>query len=320
MTTRTAHRHHHVGPVRVGLLSLLLLIAAACGRVEAPTTSAAAGSSSVRLVGAFVPGGVWDELRPLHALEEQIEAPLDLVHWFTSWAHVYDPEPVAALHATGRLPLITWQPHDASLRDIAAGVHDAYLVDWARGIAAADGPVYLRPFPEMNGDWVPWNGDPDGFRAAWVHMTAVFAREGADNVRWVWSPNVTDEPRTEANRLEHYYPGSEHVDVLAFSGYNWGGTRPYIGWRSFESIVGEVYPRLIALGPQPVWVAETASAEAGGDKAAWIRDMFATGRFVRLEAVVWFNEDKETDWRVQSSPAALDAFARALQSRETTRP
>jgi hypothetical protein len=59
-------------------------------------------------------------------------------------------------------------------------------------------------------------------------------------------------------------------------------------------------------------MAETASSESGGDKAAWIRAMFATTAFPRLEAIVWFNEDKETDWRIESSPARCDAFASAL--------
>lgn len=316
LTITTAHRHRRRAPLWAACACVVLAVSA-CAGVDVPSAAAPDRTPSVRLVGAFVPGGVWNELRPLRELEAELGAPLDVVHWFTSWDHAYDPVPVDALHAAGRLPLVTWQPHAQSLRDIAAGRHDAYVAAWARGVAAAEGLVYVRPFPEMNGDWVPWHGDPDAFRAAWVHVAQVFAREGAHNVRWVWSPNVTDEPRTDANRLERYYPGSDHVDVLAFSGYNWGATRPYIGWRPFEAIVAEVYPRLTALGPQPVWVAETASAEDGGDKAAWIRGMFATERFGRLEAIVWFNEDKETDWRVQSSPAALDAFSDAVRTLAT---
>jgi hypothetical protein len=31
-------------------------------------------------------------------------------------------------------------------------------------------------------------------------------------------------------------------------------------------------------------------------------------RFPRLRAVVWFDQNKETDWRVNSSDAALAAF------------
>ncbi len=297
----------------IATLALTTLALTACSEVAQPP-SAPEARTSLALLGAFVPGAVWDDLGGLETLEDAVGRRFDVAHWFTSWDHAYDPVPVAAVLGSGRFPLITWQPHQQSVGEIAAGVHDDYLRSWAHGIREAGGTVYLRPFPEMNGDWVPWNGDPDGFVAAWRHMTALFAREGATNVRWVWSPNVTDEPRTDGNKLERYYPGADHVDVLALSGYNWGATRPHIGWRSFDEIVAQAYPRLAALGPQPVWVAETASAESGGDKAAWIHGLFATDRFTRLEAVVWFNEDKETDWRLESSASSLAAFREAASA------
>jgi hypothetical protein len=263
--------------------------------------------------GAFTYGGVWQGMEPVARLELELGRGLDVVHWFMSWDHAFDPEPLQAVLAGGRVPLISWQPMHQDLHDITAGHHDDYLRSWAQGIKNAPGTVYLRPFPEMNGDWVPWNGDPQALRDAWTHVTTLFANEGAHNVRWVWSPNVTDEPRTDHNRMENYYPGHDHVHVLALSGYNWGDTRPTIGWRSFEEIIEGAYDRLVRLGPQPVWMAETASSEVGGDKAAWIGAMFASAAdFPRLEAIVWFPEDKETDWRIESSEPALRAFARAL--------
>jgi hypothetical protein len=297
-----------------------LVATTACGAQEPPEVLAAVPSeaplASYVHFGAFTYGGVWGGMEPVVQLETALGERLAVVHWFMSWDHAYDPTLVAAASTGGRVPLISWQPMHQSLHDIAAGHHDDYLTTWAHGIRDAHDPVYLRPFPEMNGDWVPWNGDPQALTAAWTHLTTLFEREGATNVRWVWSPNVTDEPRTEANRMEHYYPGPDHVDVLALSGYNWGDTRPYIGWQSFEEIVGLAYGRLTALGPQPVWVAETASAETGGDKAAWIQGMFATTAYPRLEAIVWFNMHKETDWRLESSSASLDAFRAALDPRD----
>ena len=306
------HRNRRNGPGWAAVL-LAALVLGACGDV-APSAPVPTPGTSLNLLGAFVPGAVWNDLQTLESLEDAIGLRFDVAHWFTSWDHAFDPVPIAAVLESGRIPLVTWQPHRQSVREIAAGAHDDYLRSWAHGVRDAGGTVYVRPFPEMNGDWVPWNGDPEGFVAAWRHLTELFAREGAHDVRWVWSPNVTDEPRTDANRLERYYPGAAHVDVLALSGYNWGATRPHIGWRSFEEIVAQAYPRLAALGPQPVWVAETASAESGGDKAAWIHGLFETDRFARLEAVIWFNEDKETDWRLESSASSLAAFREATRA------
>jgi hypothetical protein len=41
--------------------------------------------------------------------------------------------------------------------------------------------------------------------------------------------------------------------------------------------------------------------------------MFSTvARDPRIEGLVWFNINKETDWRINSSPAALAAFRGGL--------
>ena len=298
------------------LASLAAAVAlAGCGMLEAQgamTTEPDLALAERAMFGAFTYGGVWRGMEPVVQLELQLGRRLDVVHWFMNWDHDFDAAMVANASAGGRLPLISWQPMRQDLRDIAAGVHDDYLRAWAAGIAAAPGPVYLRPFPEMNGEWVPWNGDPDALRAAWRRMTAVFRDGGAHNVRWVWSPNVSDEPRTEANRMERYYPGHDQVDVLALSGYNWGETRPYIGWRSFEEVFATGYARITAIGPQPLWLTELASSDAGGDKAAWVRDMFASTEFPRMAALVWFDEDKEADWRITSAPEVVRAFQQGL--------
>lgn len=274
-----------------------------------------AGHDDVRqplLFGAFTYGGVWRGMEPVHQLESDLNRQLDIVHWFMNWDHRWDATLVGQAAHGGRRPLISWQPHTQEVKDIAAGHYDAYIRSWAQGAKAHGTPVYLRPFPEMNGDWLGWNGEPDALVAAWQRMVKLFREEGADNVRWVWSPNVTDWPRTEANRMENYYPGEAYVDVLALDGYNFGDTRDWSGWRSFDEIFEHGYARVANLGSQPIWIAEIASAESGGDKGVWIRDMLSSTTFPRVEAIVWFDEKKGSDWRARSSDAALDALREGL--------
>jgi hypothetical protein len=57
-------------------------------------------------------------------------------------------------------------------------------------------------------------------------------------------------------------------------------------------------------------IGEIASSELGGDKAAWITNGFVKllADLPEVRAVTWFDADKETDWRVNSSTAALTAF------------
>jgi hypothetical protein len=94
-------------------------------------------------------------------------------------------------------------------------------------------------------------------------------------------------------------------------GYNWGTSQPWSHWLRFAQIFGPLYRDYAAR--KPLLICEVASAEAGGDKAAWISEMAAQlrGPFSRVRAFAWFDIDKETDWRINSSPAAQAAF-RAL--------
>jgi hypothetical protein len=264
------------------------------------------------LFGAYTYGGVWGGMEPVYALETLVGQKLSIVHWYMSFDHAWDATLFETASEGGRLPMIAWQPHRQSLDDIINGVYDTYLQSWAIGTKDFGGPIYLRPFPEMNGNWTPWHGDPAKLVTAWRHVVNVFRAEGTTNVKWVWSPNITDEPRVDTNKFELYYPGTPYVDILALDGYNWGTTRPLTAWKSYEEIFATPYARVTALGPQPVWIAEVASTEHGGDKAHWISEMFASRAFPRIEAVVWFDENKETDWRIASSDSSLVAFQTGL--------
>jgi endoglucanase len=53
----------------------------------------------------------------------------------------------------------------------------------------------------------------------------------------------------------------------------------------------------------------------GFDKAAWITDAFTKIKtdYPRLKLFTWFNINKELDWRVNSSPEALEAFRTAME-------
>jgi hypothetical protein len=57
-------------------------------------------------------------------------------------------------------------------------------------------------------------------------------------------------------------------------------------------------------------IAEMASTEQGGDKAAWIAGILPALKesYPSVKALVWFHMNKETDWRVDSSAAARGAF------------
>ena len=239
-----------------------------------------------------------------------------------SWSTaLVDPRVVTPIAARGAIPMITWEPWlssrgtavqpDFALTRITAGAFDDYLRRAASEARAYGGPLLVRFAHEMNGTWYPWGAaagtTPSDYVDAWRHVVGVFRAAGATNVRWVWSPNVVGGP---AGDPRSYFPGDAWVDWLAMDGYNWGATRPS-GWQSLEDIFGSTYDELASLSVKPIMIGETASAEAGGDKAAWIRANLGpslTQRMPRLRAVTWFDRLKETDWRIASSPASALAF------------
>jgi hypothetical protein len=251
-------------------------------------------------------------------LEQQLDHKLDIVHWFRRWGSPWSDSAdlMAFAKQQGYKPLITWLPRNRVLWDIVAGKHNADIDAWALALRDTNYPVYVRPFPEMNlqNADITWQGQPNWLIAAWRHTVNRFRHLGASNVLWVWSPNRSDEPKTLNNRLEKYYPGSQFVDVLAVDGYNFGNTSH--SWLSFEATFTEPYERITKLDPKlPFWITETACAEdPSNSKAQWIRDMFASRAFPKLKALVWFDEKKERDWRINSSSTAVAAFKESFDS------
>ena len=308
---------HFATPTRTVRFALFNVLFSLCLLLMSTSFAQTADARPARLFGAYTYGGVWHGMEPVLKLESELGRRLDIVHWFMNWQHDFDAQLIVSASAGGRLPMLAWQPHIRTIEDIAAGAHDDYILSWAKGAAAIDGDIYIRPFPEMNGDWVAWNGNPEAFNAAWRRTVTLFREAGAHNVKWVWSPNVTDWPRTPENAMERYYPGTDYVDILALDGYNWGTVSDWSTWRSFEEVFAGPYERIAKIGPQPIWAAELATTEHGGDKEAWVSEMFTSTAFPRLEALVWFNENKETDWRISSSAAALEAFRAGLLDTET---
>jgi len=279
-------------------------------------------------------GGNTDKVE---ALQRDTGRQIEIVSWFQSWGG--DPW-LSAVHRhvfkavtdRGRTPFIAWEPWEPNagpeqpryaLSRIADGQFDAFIARFARGLRDLHDTIYMRPMHEMNGNWYPWSGTVNGnsaelYKQAWIRMHDIFRAEGATNVRWVFAPINEDWPITDANRLERYYPGRSYVDVLAVDGYNWGATKPnFGGWRSFKTTFSSVYRRLKRLGPQPIWIAEVGSAIEGGNKAAWIKDMFSRGGDMRrLNAIVWMDtiDADEGDWRVRSSPDVTAAFRPAASA------
>ncbi|MFL5925375.1 MAG: glycoside hydrolase family 26 protein [Gaiellaceae bacterium] len=309
-------------------LAAALLVATLAGTVTASALARRnpAGSplpanpAAPRLLGVSLPwSSSW--LADLDAFSTRVGRVPSVVSTYRDMqAAMLDPAALTGVTARRAVPMVTAEPWDASsatdpryaLKNIVRGDFDAWFTAGADAARTFGKPFYLRFAPEMNGAWAPWearvNGNtPEDYVAAWRHVHALFVGRGASNVKWVWGPNVFGGG--SAVDFTPYYPGSDVVDVLALDGYNWGSLDV---WQTYSQVFGPSYDTLAKLDPvKPVLIAETASTESGGDKEAWINSAFTreiAARTPRVKTVVWFDVNKETDWRVESSDVSLGAY------------
>ena len=300
-----------------GVLSVALSLGVTPARSEA----------GAALLGVYYGNQGWemDRVRALEAWQGKRHA---VVNLFTNWdaatrvRNNLFAQQLPNVWANGNVPMITWEPFTGKStptdieRRVAAGQYDTYLADWAARLArfldgsdarpgtADDRRAYLRLAHEMNGDWYPWSGAPDDFVRMWRHVHAAFDALGLgpSRLQWVWAVNHEDVGGIAA---EEYWPGDGFVDWVAVDGYNWGAGQAWSSWRSPAEVLDPMVQRLRRIAPaRPLAVTETAatSATAAGSsvpaKSEWVAALFDYVAAAQARMVVWFNEDKETDWAV----------------------
>jgi hypothetical protein len=232
--------------------------------------------------------------------------PVHLTYY--AWTDYWTGSVTKADLAAGRIPLVNWEPGKIDFAKIVDGSLDATIIARANGSKALGKKFFLDFAAEMNGDEA-WSGNNAPlYVSAYRHIHDLFVAAGATNVVWVWCPNVTDTGGGNQTTMD-YYPGDTYVDWTGVDGYNWGSTNG--GWQTFQQVFKDIYP-LLAAKKKPILIGEMASAPAGGDKGKWIDDIIPTLRasFQLIKGVVWFDANKEADWRISSSPASEASFIR----------
>jgi hypothetical protein len=193
------------------------------------------------------------------------------------------------------------------------------------------------------------NGQYDGperYKAAYQRVYNL-ANPIADNIIWVWNPNARNWPLASDqpwNHYSNYYPGDAYVDWVALDGYNWGPSsgNGHGHWIMFNEMFGAELNDLRTRYPaKPQMIAEFAAVEDPNDpnrKANFIRDAYQQARnHPNLNVLIWVHDDDFIDmlhfcpgtqiicpaaanFRVDSSPAALQAYKDATASWATNAP
>jgi beta-mannanase len=277
-----------------------------------------------------------DSFASVYQFEKLVEHKMAYVLWFHAWGDKDRDFPLDAVRAASNLgltPVITWEPWKRqfedpttsqpaySLETIAAGEHDAHIRSWARGARSTGVPIVLRFAHEQSTEpgiksWYPWQGDPEAYRAAFRHIVTLFREEGADDVEFLWSAMWLNSWAPE------YYPGDDVVDWVGTTTLNHGtgAQAPWAEWRTFDDLFAPQYEAALQWD-KPIMISEMATADQGGDKAAWLRDCFTSlePRYPLVRAVLLFEvtSDREwpgINWSVAASDESLTAFKEAIDA------
>ena len=114
----------------------------------------------------------------------------------------------------------------------------------------------------------------------------------------------------------NYYPGADVVDLVGTTVLNHGTavTTPWAGWRTFDDLFAGQYGAAAGWG-KPIILTELATAEQGGDKAAWLRDLLTSlpSSYPLVSGLLLLEVESDREWpdinwSVGSSPESLRVF------------
>jgi len=266
--------------------------------------------------GIFEPSSAWG-LGNLHKLEKEVGYKFDMLLQYYDLTFVVDEANLRAIYNENRVLEFTFQTTEYLVHnpdfmfDVMNGVYDEKIDTIIRKISRVDGPVLFRLNNEMNGDWCLYNAfwfqkDTRIYTELWRHLYERFEVVGADNIIWVFNPNERSFPEFKWNHYSNYFPGESYVDILGVTGYNTGNFYRGETWRDFSTIYDAFMPEYEhVFSDYPKMVTEFGSSTIGGDKAAWMADMFESIESYDLKAGIYWNG---VDWTPNKEPARIYRF------------
>lgn len=275
-------------------------------------------------------------------MEQALDYTFPLILYYRHFpTHQFPAEVMQENYEAGRLVELTLQLTDNNNIDMFApspllaiyrGEMDEQLRQWARDAKAFGHPFLFRLNNEMNSDWTSYGGvvnlaDPRIFTAVWQRIYRIFQEEGVDNCLWIFNPHDRQAPPSDWNNSLAYYPGNEYVHLIGVTGYNNGTyyTKWAEEWREFDVIYDQIWEEYSPRFSQFPWIiTEFASSGIGGDKVAWMDNMFDhIHNYPNIRMAVWFSfadfDDSNggiparTYW-LDETPETLEAFRRGLKA------
>lgn len=253
--------------------------------------------------------GAPDSLQPVLNVAASIGTNPNLLGQYVAWNRPFDRAAADQTIGYGALYYMVWEPFGTSVASIASGASDAYITSVAKSVRAFGEPMALSFGHEMNGNWYPWGttqATPAEFVAAWRRIHDLFASAGADNVIWVWNPNIIN-PMPDV-QLSPFWPGDNYVDWVGVTGY-FATDGPH----TFDEVYGPTFTEIRQFTDKPFIIAETA-VETGPAEVSSVRSLLAgVAGQPDVLGLVWFDYNKGgVNWTIEDRPVVRAAVAGAL--------
>lgn len=214
--------------------------------------------------------------------------PGEIGHVFTGatnpgWAD----QAIREIRRQGKQALVTVEPWSLPNAGDVAAMADVFN--------AYGDPVIVRYMHEFNGDWYPWGMHlPVDFKARWHAFYDPMPR----NVRSLFCPNREGPNNVIAPLRDYAVPADLFgVDAYANYPYDYDPKVLFAGFRWARSVC-----------PGVPWIIPETACPSGPGQEAYVRRLWdwrhtLGGRRV-IEAICWFNTDKEKPWALRSKAKA----------------
>lgn len=260
------------------------------------------------------------------AFNALVKKPIGVCYFTDNWygGINFPGSKCASIKAAGAMPFIrmqTWQKEGNSLsdlgpythRNIAAGQHDAALTKYAQAAKAFGSPLLIQYGVEVNGNWFPWSKEgPAAYKAACQHVINVFRKAGANNVKWGFQVDATDNAKGA-----QWYPGDNYIDIIGTSCY---GAKGY-GQKGMASELGKLWMHFSTISlTKPLGIFEWGQALASDNTSA-LSTVANNPLYNRIKLMMYWNEKLcdpkdpiPPDGRVNANQASLTAYQKGIAS------
>jgi mannan endo-1,4-beta-mannosidase len=288
--------------------------------------------------GVYAPPAPFPDVQAHYDFEKLVGRKIPLMSWFSNWSIGLPRAAEAQAAQSGHQIMIAWMPQlnggaPVPFRDILDGWWDGYITDFFGACGEHPRNVTVRFAHESNLGLNPWCAnvksactDVEQWKDVWRHIWSLLdALKLHPRVQLQWCMATSDKGGIP---MEDYWPGSKYVGKFGIDIYNGHGAKR---WWEARQLIKPWYDRFLALGDQPIWIAELGCREPSKDeksnvadltqsKAAWMQNLFASEEFPRITHTAFFQAERMNDWRVNSSPEALSVVRSAMARRYPSDP